>query len=56
VTFEMLPTEEGTELICTHQGAFLPGSDGPKIREAGWNTLLDRLQAVVASSAVPSEA
>ena len=56
VTFELLPAEEGTELICTHQGAFLPGSDGPAIREAGWKTLLDRLQAVVASAAVLSEA
>jgi uncharacterized protein YndB with AHSA1/START domain len=56
VTFELLPTEEGTDLICTHQGAFLPGSDGPKIREQGWNTLLDRLQKVVVETAVPSEA
>ena len=47
VTFELLPDGDGTELICTHQGAFLPGSDGPKMREAGWNTLLDRLEAVV---------
>ncbi|WP_058185481.1 SRPBCC domain-containing protein [Terracidiphilus gabretensis] len=46
-TFELLPTAEGTELIFTHQGAFLPGSDGPKMREDGWNTLLDRLTAVV---------
>lgn len=49
VTFELLPTDEGTDLILTHQGAFLPGSDGPKMREAGWNGLLDRIQAVVAS-------
>ena len=54
VTFELLPDGDGTELICTHQGAFLPGSDGPEIRKAGWNTLLERLAAVVA--ATPSEA
>jgi uncharacterized protein YndB with AHSA1/START domain len=51
VTFELLPTEDGTELIFTHQGAFLPGSDGPKMREGGWNTLLDRLTAVVTGEA-----
>jgi uncharacterized protein YndB with AHSA1/START domain len=50
VTFELLPNGTGTELICTHQGAFLPGSDGPKMREAGWNTLLDRLESVVSTS------
>jgi len=49
VTFELLPTEEGTDLICTHQGAFFEGA-GPepaKMREAGWNGLMDRLVAVV---------
>jgi uncharacterized protein YndB with AHSA1/START domain len=50
VTFELLPTIHGTDLILTHQGAFLPGSDGPKMREAGWNTLLDRMQAVISAS------
>jgi uncharacterized protein YndB with AHSA1/START domain len=48
-TFELLPTSEGTELIFTHQGAFLPGSDGPAMREGGWNVLLDRLKAVIAA-------
>jgi uncharacterized protein YndB with AHSA1/START domain len=52
VTFELLPDGNSTELLCTHQGAFLPGSDGPQMREAGWNTLLDRLQAVVAAGVV----
>lgn len=51
VTFELLPTEEGTDLILTHQGVFLPGSDGPKMREAGWNSLLDRIEALIASEA-----
>src|SRR5271156_2948403 len=36
VTVEFLPTDEGTDLICTHQGAFFEGSDGPQMREAGW--------------------
>jgi uncharacterized protein YndB with AHSA1/START domain len=43
VTFEFLPTATGTDLICTHQGAFFEGSDGPQMREAGWRRLLDQL-------------
>ena len=43
VTIELLPSEEGTVLICTHQGAFFEGADGPQIREAGWRELFDRL-------------
>jgi uncharacterized protein YndB with AHSA1/START domain len=43
VTIEFLPTAEGTDLICTHQGAFFEGADGPQIREAGWRQLLGQL-------------
>ncbi len=43
VTFEFLPTEQGTGLIFTHQGAFFEGSDGPEMREAGWRRLLEQL-------------
>jgi len=43
VTIELLPTDRGTDLICTHQGAFFEGADGPQIREGGWRKLLDRL-------------
>ena len=43
VTIELLPTDKGTDLICTHQGAFFEGSDGPQIREAGWRQLLELL-------------
>lgn len=49
VTFELVPTESGTDLICTHQGAFFEGA-GPnpaKMREDGWNTLMDRLVKLV---------
>lgn len=42
-TFEFLPTDSGTNLIFTFQGAFFEGADGPQIREMGWNKLLDRL-------------
>jgi uncharacterized protein YndB with AHSA1/START domain len=44
VTFEFLPTEEGTDLICTHQGAFFEGSGGPEMREEGWRKIFDNLE------------
>ncbi len=47
VTFELVPTGKGTDLIITHQGAFFEGSDGPAMREQGWNTLADNLVSVV---------
>ncbi len=43
VTIELLATEEGTDLICTHQGAFFEGADGPQMREEGWRHLLEKL-------------
>lgn len=43
VTIELIPTETGTDLICTHQGAFYEGADGPEMREHGWNVLFDKL-------------
>ena len=43
VTCEFLPSESGTDLICTHQGAFFEGADGPEMREAGWRKLLEQL-------------
>src|SRR5450432_1762419 len=42
-TFEFLPTEKGTDLIFTHQGAFFEGADGPQMREEGWRKLLEYL-------------
>lgn len=47
VTFELVPTDKGTDLIITHQGAFFEGSDGPAMRERGWNALADNLVVVV---------
>ena len=43
VTVEFLPSERGTDLILTHQGAFFEGADGPEMRQAGWSKLLERL-------------
>ena len=44
-TFEFLPSETGTGLIFTHQGAYFEGADGPDMREAGWRKLFERLTA-----------
>jgi uncharacterized protein YndB with AHSA1/START domain len=49
VTLELLPTDKGTDLICTHQGAFFEGADGPQIREAGFRKLFDSLATALAS-------
>jgi uncharacterized protein YndB with AHSA1/START domain len=43
VTVELLRAEKGTDLICTHQGAFFEGADGPEMREEGWRKLLEQL-------------
>ena len=43
VTIEFSPAGNGTDLICTHQGAFFEGSDGLKMCEGGWRTLFERL-------------
>jgi uncharacterized protein YndB with AHSA1/START domain len=42
-TFELVPSEKGTDLIFTEQGAYFEGSDGPKMREDGWRLLLEHL-------------
>ena len=48
VTVELLRTAEGTDLVCTHQGTFFEGADGPEIREAGWRQLFERLATEMA--------
>jgi uncharacterized protein YndB with AHSA1/START domain len=47
VTFELVDTEAGTDLILTHQGAFFEGADGPAMREQGWKHLIANLAKVV---------
>ena len=44
-TVELEPAGQGTKLHLTFQSAFLEGADGPAMREAGWNTLLNKLGA-----------
>jgi len=50
VTFELTADGRGSTLTLTHQGVFFPGSDGPEMREHGWNALLDRLGAAVSAN------
>ena len=43
ITFELADEGTGSKLTLTHQAAFYDGADGPEMRRAGWETLLDRL-------------
>jgi uncharacterized protein YndB with AHSA1/START domain len=45
VSFDLVPTSDGTALTVIHQGVFFDGSDGPQMRELGWKKLIDRLAA-----------
>ena len=47
-TVELIPTENGTDLIFTDQSAFFEGADGPQLREKGWRGLLDSLSGYLA--------
>lgn len=47
LTFEFEADGDGTRLICTHAGAYFENSDGPAMREHGWNYLLDQLGTVL---------
>ncbi|WP_282942596.1 SRPBCC family protein [Paenibacillus sp. RC67] len=42
-TVELIPTEGGTKLVFTEQGAFFDGLDTPEVREHGTNAMLDAL-------------
>jgi uncharacterized protein YndB with AHSA1/START domain len=42
-TFELAPSEKGTDLTFTEQGAYFEGSDGVERREQGWRQLLEHL-------------
>lgn len=44
-TVEIKPADSGARLIFTEHGAFFDGADGVKMREAGWNELLGKLDA-----------
>jgi uncharacterized protein YndB with AHSA1/START domain len=53
VTVEVHPAGSGTELILTHQAAFFQGADGPEMREAGWQKLMDSLKSELAGGDDP---
>ena len=42
-TVEFLSKDKGTTLVFTEQAAFFEGADGPKMRQDGWNQLLEAL-------------
>jgi uncharacterized protein YndB with AHSA1/START domain len=42
-TVELLPSDKGTNLVFTEQGAFFESSDGPQMRKDGWTLLLKAL-------------
>jgi len=48
-TVELLPTDNGTNLIYTEQAAFFEGADGPEMRREGWSKLLDSLDKELTS-------
>jgi uncharacterized protein YndB with AHSA1/START domain len=49
LTIELLPTATGTDLVCTHQGTYLEGADGPEMRKHGWTYLLSELDKVLSA-------
>lgn len=48
VTFEFIPTDGGTDVLFTEQGAYFEGADGPEMRKKGWGDLLDKVGQVLA--------
>jgi uncharacterized protein YndB with AHSA1/START domain len=50
-TVELVPSENGTVLVFTHQAAFFEGADGPQLREVGWRKLLEQLAKELTSYA-----
>jgi uncharacterized protein YndB with AHSA1/START domain len=49
ITFELVPTEKGTDLICTHQGAYFEGTypQMPELLKQGWTALLARMNDIL---------
>ena len=43
VTIEFVRSGAGTDLVLTNQGTFVDWEAGPQMIEAGWRSLLDRL-------------
>lgn len=47
-TFELIPTDSGTDILFTEQSSFFEDADGPEMRKAGWTGLLNKLVAALA--------
>jgi uncharacterized protein YndB with AHSA1/START domain len=49
ITFELVASQKGTDLICTHQGAYFDGDSMQmsKRLEGGWNDLMAKLTKVL---------
>ena len=47
-TFEFVSNGSGTDLILTHQGAYMEWPDGVKMIEMGWKNLIERLHEELA--------
>jgi uncharacterized protein YndB with AHSA1/START domain len=43
LTFEFIPSGDGTNLVLTHQGTFIDWPDGANMIEQGWRSLFERL-------------
>jgi len=48
VTIEFVSSDGGTDLVLTNQGTFLDWEGGPQMIEAGWRSLLERLEGYLA--------
>ena len=48
VTVELSPDGAGARMLFTEQAAFFDGSDGPKMRQEGWEGLLANLETALA--------
>ena len=49
ITFELVASQKGTDLICTHQGAHFDGDSMQMAKrlEGGWNDLMGRFSRVL---------
>ena len=45
-----IATLRAREILSSEQAAFFEGSDGPKMRQEGWTSLLDNLAKALAST------
>jgi uncharacterized protein YndB with AHSA1/START domain len=49
-TFELMPSDAGTDLLFTEQAAFFENADGPEWRKQGWTSLLNKLSEALSGA------